>query len=151
VARKNRIARKILPCIDEDFSSSLARSGDVREPNYPPRIVTTDYRKNRSYKPGKPDVDWDRDSFEKNYEAANCCEKGDMLTTVTSIGSLGSAPTLVDGKEIDWRYSFPGSPASISSPRRISTISSPPMSPITPLAPCLLRNVEDDDEIYPYP
>ena len=153
VARKNRIARKILPCIDEDFSSSLARTGDTLEPNYPPRIVTTDYRKNRPFKSGKSDPDWgrDSDSFEKSYEAADSCEKGDMLTTVRSIGSLGSGPTLVDtrgSKEIDWRYSYPGSPISITNSRRIS---SPPMSPISPMAPCLLRDVEDDDEIYPNP
>lgn len=69
-----------------------------------------------------------------------------MLETVRSIGSLGSAPTLVDSKDMDWKE--PGSPMSMSSPRRVS---SPTVSPISPMAPCLLREVEDDDEIYPYP
>lgn len=72
-----------------------------------------------------------------------------MLETVRSIGSLGSAPTLVDTKDMDWKiFGEPGSPTTLASPRRIS---SPTMSPISPLAPCLLRDVEDDDEIYPFP
>lgn len=147
VARRHRIAQKIMPCIDDDFSSSLARSHDVRDPEKPPRIVTTDYRKDRSYKSKARKSR--RNSMDRSYETADSCEKGDMLETVRSIGSLGSAPTLVDSREIDWKsFGEPGSPTSFSSPRRVS---SPTMSPITPLDPCLLREVEDEDEIYPFP
>ena len=141
VARKHRIAQKILPCIQEDFSSSLDRTArDEREADYPSKIVSADYRKNRSYKSRKSR----RSSPERSYASADSCEKGNMLETVRSIGSLGSAPTLVESRELEWTKSGDfGSP--MSSPRRIS---SPPISPITPMAPCLLRN--DDDEIYPY-
>ncbi|KAF2798511.1 hypothetical protein K505DRAFT_267461 [Melanomma pulvis-pyrius CBS 109.77] len=143
VARRHRIAKKILPCIEQDFSfsSSLARSKDIREPNYPPKIVTTDYRKNRSYKSRKSR----RNSLDKRYESADSCEKGDALDTVRSMASLGSAPTLVESREMQWRLSD-GSLMSTS--RRMS---SPTLSPITPLTPCILRRIEDDDEIYPYP
>ncbi|KAF2017335.1 hypothetical protein BU24DRAFT_420376 [Aaosphaeria arxii CBS 175.79] len=146
VARRNRIAQKIMPCIQEDFSSSLdldhTRTKGM-EPEYPPKIVTNDYRKNRNYKPRRSR----RNSPERSYATANRCEKGDMLETVRSIGSLGSAPTLVESREVDWTKSGDfGSP--MSSPRRFS---SPPMSPISPLSPCRLRGIEDeDDEIYPY-
>ncbi|KAF2873047.1 hypothetical protein BDV95DRAFT_627833 [Massariosphaeria phaeospora] len=142
VSRKQRIAQKLLPCIQEDFSSSLARSCE-KDPNYPARVVSTDFRKNRSYKSKKS-----RPSS-LVFDSADCCEKGNALETVRSIGSLGSAPTLVETKELEWKIAD-GSP--MSSPRRIS---SPPMSPITPLTPCLLRGFDDvdEDEIerYPYP
>ena len=168
VARKNRIAQKIMPCINEDFSSTLDKGAKERrgekEVDYPPKIVTTDYRKNRSYKSRKGFSR--RNSTDHTYESADSCEKGDMLETVRSIGSLGSAPTLVDTREIDWKsFGEPGSPTSFASPRRGSSptlspigprrMSSPTLSPISPLAPCLLRDVEelkdDDDEIYPFP
>ncbi|KAF2116768.1 hypothetical protein BDV96DRAFT_572829 [Lophiotrema nucula] len=149
VAKRNRIAQKIMPCIQDDFSSSLDRTKNHdRDPDYPPKIVTTDYRKNRSYKSRKSR----RNSLDRRYEAADSCEKGDVLDTVRSIGSLGSAPTLVESKDLEWkvadsiRESVMGSP--MSSPRRISSTT---ISPITPLTPCLLRDVIDDDEIYPYP
>ncbi|KAF2464873.1 uncharacterized protein BDR25DRAFT_296035 [Lindgomyces ingoldianus] len=141
VAKRNRIAQKIMPCIQEDFSSSLARSRDIRDPEKPVRIVTTDYRKNRSQYKSRNSR---RNSLDR-YDTADSCEKGDMLETVRSMGSLGSAPTLVESKELEWKLAE-GSP--MSSPRRMS---SPTLSPITPMTPCLLRGIEDDDEIYPYP
>lgn len=140
VARKNRLIQKIIPCIDDDFSSSLARSRDIRDPKVPARIVPADYRKNRS-KSRRPSR---RNSLDR-YEKSDCCEKGDVLETVRSIGSLGSAPTLVESKEIEWRLSE-ASP--MSSPRRFS---SPTLSPVAPLSPCLLREIEDEDEILRYP
>lgn len=153
VTRRHRIMRKILPCVDEDFSSSLARSGDVNEPNYPPKIITTDYRKNRSYKSRKSR----RNSIDR-YEKSDSLEKGDAVETARSIGSLGSSPTLVESKELEWKMAEGGHISSIYD-RRMSTMSnpygrrmsSPTLSPISPLSPCLLRGIEDDDEIYPYP
>ncbi|KAF2748971.1 hypothetical protein M011DRAFT_457083 [Sporormia fimetaria CBS 119925] len=159
VARRHRIAQKILPCIQDDFSSSLARSGDFyndpkspSNPNYPARIITKP-RTHKS-KPGKSKVR--RNSTPDTvFASSDSCEKGDMLETVRSIGSLGSAPTLVDSKELDWkRFSDPGSPTMQISPSR--RISSPMMSPISPLAPCVVREVDEDDEdaddgIYPFP
>jgi hypothetical protein len=147
ITRRKRVAQKIMPCIQDDFSSSLARSRDMRDPDYPPRIITTDYRKNRSYKSKSRKSR--RNSTEKSYETADSCEKGDMLETVRSIGSLGSAPTLVDTKDMDWKsFGEPGSPTTLTGPRRMS---SPMLSPISPLAPCLVREVDEDDEIYPFP
>ncbi|KAF2740987.1 hypothetical protein EJ04DRAFT_454331 [Polyplosphaeria fusca] len=140
--KRNRFARKIMPCIDDDFTSSLDRTRNAdQDPDYPPKIITTDYRKNKSYRSRKSR----RNSVDKSFDSTNNCEKGNALETVQSIGSLGSAPTLVETKDLEWKI-LEGSP--LSSPRRIS---SPAMSPITPLTPCLLRGVEDDDEIYPYP
>jgi hypothetical protein len=150
VARRHRIAKKIMPCIDDDFSSSLAGSKDIREPDIPARIVPADFRKkNRSYRT-KSRKQSRRNSLDP-YEQADCCEKGgyceksDVLETVRSMGSL-DAPTLVGShKEIEWRLSE----ASLTScPRRPS---SPTLSPITPLFPCVLREVEDEDEIMRYP
>ncbi|KAF2689183.1 hypothetical protein K458DRAFT_290944 [Lentithecium fluviatile CBS 122367] len=149
VARRNRIARKIMPCIDDDFSSSLARSKDIRDPNIPARIVPADFnKKDRSYR-SRSRKQSRRNSLDR-YEKADCCEKGDVLETVRSIGSLGSAPTLVEShKEMEWRFS---ESSLMSSPRRVS---SPTLSPITPLSPCVLREVqdedEDEDEIMRYP
>jgi hypothetical protein len=159
--RGNRAVRKVLPCIQDDFSSSLAtRSrGDVRtshiqqRPDFPPRIVTTnDYRKKNSYFPRS------RRNSQDRFRSSGSCEKGDMLETVRSIGSLGSAPTLVESKEVGmgWKSmdldSPPQSPTRSDS-RRFSTATL--TSPITPVAPCRLRGIEDenddDDEIYPYP
>ncbi|KAF2257266.1 hypothetical protein BU26DRAFT_413352 [Trematosphaeria pertusa] len=142
VARKNKFAQKIMPCIDDDFSSSLARSRDIRDPNLPPRVIT-DFRKNRSFK-ARSRKQSRRNSLDR-YETADCCEKGDALETVRSIGSLGSAPTLVESKELDWRLS---EASLMSSPRRVS---SPTLSPISPLSPCVLRGIEDEDEILRYP
>ncbi|KAF1996182.1 hypothetical protein P154DRAFT_443848 [Amniculicola lignicola CBS 123094] len=138
VARKNRLAQKILPCIQDDFSSSLDRSKS-REPGYPARIVTTDYRKNpyRSRRSRRNSMD--------RYDTADSCEKGDALETVRSIGSLGSAPTLVESRQLDWKI---GDASPMSSPRRIS---SPTLSPITPLSPCIFRERDEEEEIYPYP
>jgi hypothetical protein len=159
-AGKNRVVRKILPCIQDDFSSSLAtRSGrDVRSqqppvrPDYPPRLITTgDYRKKASYFPRSR-----RNSLDR-YQTADSCEKGDVLETVTSVGSLGSAPTLVESKEFNFRWksmeldSPPLSPA--RSDRRFSAATL--TSPITPVQPCKLRGIKDDsddeDEISRYP
>ena len=146
VARRSRIIQKIMPCIDDDFSSSLARSKDHIGPAFPPRVVPADFRKkNLSFKP-KSRKQSRRNSLDR-YEEADCCEKGDVLETVRSVGSLGSAPTLVDSrKDFEWRLSS----ASIMSgpPRRFS---SPPVSPVTMINPCILREVEDEDEILRYP
>jgi len=144
VAKRNKFAQKILPCIEDDFSSSLARSRDVQDKDYPPKIVTNDYRKNRSLKSHNKSRKQSRRNSLERFENAGCMEKGDGLETVRSMGSLGSAPTLVEGN-LDWRNPD-GSPMSYA--RRVS---SPTLSPITPLAPCLVREVDDDDEIYPYP
>ncbi|OAL49972.1 hypothetical protein IQ07DRAFT_587645 [Pyrenochaeta sp. DS3sAY3a] len=151
--RKNRVVQKVLPCIQDDFSSSLAtRSrGDTRnehDPHLPPRIITSgDYRKKVSYFPRSRKGSMDR------YDSSNSCEKGDMLETVRSVGSLGSAPTLVESKEVGmgWKSLDLDSPP-LSPTRRFSTAT---LSPITPLTPARLRGIEDDedeeDEIYPYP
>jgi hypothetical protein len=109
------------------------------------------------------------------YDKAGCCEKGDVLETVASIGSLGSEPTLVENhKEVEWRLSEITAISSprrasettlipsprraseatfMSSPRRVSGATlSPTLSPITPLNPVLLLKEEDDeDEILRYP
>jgi hypothetical protein len=84
-----------------------------------------------------------------------------MLDTVCSVGSLGSAPTLVESKEIGMRWksmdldSPPLSPTRESGGFSIATL-----SPITPLPPCRLRGIEDDEHndddddderIYRYP
>lgn len=145
VGRKHKLAQKIMPCIHDDFSSSLARSGDIRDPSLPPRIIASDFhRKNRSYK-SRSRKQSRRNSLDR-YETAECCEKGDLLETVRSIGSLGSAPTLVEShKELEWRLS---EASLMSSPRRPS---SPTLSPITPLSPCVLRAFNDEDEILRYP
>ncbi|KAH7361232.1 hypothetical protein BKA66DRAFT_573579 [Pyrenochaeta sp. MPI-SDFR-AT-0127] len=147
--RPNRVVQKILPCIQDDFSSSLATrtSGNTlaeRNPHYPPRIITGEYRKKVSYFPRSRRNSMDR------YETADSCEKGDMLETVRSVGSLGSAPTLVESKEMGWKSMDLDSPP-LSPTRRFSAAT---LSPITPLTPCRLRGIEDDeedDEIYPYP
>lgn len=147
VARRSRLIQKIMPCIDDDFSSSLARSQDLRDPTLPPRIIPTEFRKkNLSFKPKsrKPSR---RNSID-TYAEADCCEKGDVLETVRSIGSLGSAPTLVDSrKDYEWRLSG----ASLMSSPTARRFSSPPLSPITMMSPCVLREVEDEDEILRYP
>jgi hypothetical protein len=159
-SRSNRVVKKLLPCIQDDFSSSLATRStkDARSqqqrPGPPPRLITPgDMRKKRSYFPRSR-----RNSLER-YDTSSDCEKGDVLETVRSIGSLGSAPTLVDCKEIGmgWKSmdldSPPCSPARSTGgwDRRFSAATL--TSPITPVAPCRLRGIEDedDDEIYPYP
>ena len=128
-----------MPCIDDDFSSSLARSKDHIGPAFPPRVVPADFRKkNLSFKP-KSRKQSRRNSLDR-YEEADCCEKGDVLETVRSVGSLGSAPTLVDSrKDFEWRLS--GASIMSGPPRRFS---SPPVSPVTMINPCILREVEDD-------
>lgn len=160
-ARGNRVVKKILPCIQDDFSSSLAtRSrGDVsvtnKRPDFPPRIATTgDFRKKTSYFPRS------RRNSQDRYQSSGTCEKGDVLETVRSIGSLGSAPTLVESKEagMGWKSMDLDSPplSPTRSDRRFSTATL--TSPITPVAPCRLRGIEDeddddddDDEILRYP
>jgi hypothetical protein len=164
-ARGNRVVKKVFPCIQDDFSSSLASrsGGDLRaplqpqRPNYPPRLITTgDYRKKHSYFPRSR-----RNSLDR-YQTADSCEKGDVLETVRSVGSIGTAPTLVGSmeEEIEKRWksmdldSPPVSP--IRSSRRFSTQTL--TSPITPVMPCRLRGIEDrpgdddddDDVRYPY-
>ncbi|KAF2712032.1 hypothetical protein K504DRAFT_531187 [Pleomassaria siparia CBS 279.74] len=152
VARRHRIVKKILPCIEQDFSfsSSLGGSKHIREPDYPAKIATRDYRKERSYKSKSRRSQ--RNSLDRRFESADSCERGNELDTVRSIGSLGSAPTLVESREIGWRLSD-GSLMSTS--RRMSSPTlSPTLSPITPLTPCVLRRIDDeddDDRIYPYP
>lgn len=172
-SRGHRILNKIIPCLTDDFSSSLARSEDFRGRAKTTRMAPAVLqKKNRSFKSRsrKPS----RRNSSDRYEKADCCEKGDVLETVTSIGSLGSAPTLVDShKEIEWRLSestimsnprrtsettFIVSPRRasettfVSSPRRVSGATlGPPLSPITPLSPVLLLREEEEDEILRYP
>jgi hypothetical protein len=71
-----------------------------------------------------------------------------MLETVRSMGSLCSAPTLVESKDVEWK--------SMDSPTLSPTtrFSTQTLIPVTPLTPVRLRGIEDgevDDEIYPYP
>lgn len=163
---KNRVVRKILPCIQDDFSSSLAtRSGrDARsqhnggpprlpKPEFPPRLITIgDLRRKTSYFPRSR-----RNSLDR-YSTADSCEKGDVLETVRSVGSIGTAPTLVESKEYGMRWksmdldSPPLSPARSSRRFSAATLT---QSPITPIAPCKLKGIEDDsdedDEISRYP
>ncbi|KAJ4297756.1 hypothetical protein N0V90_005651 [Kalmusia sp. IMI 367209] len=171
--RRHRILNKIIPCLNDDFSSSLARSDDFRDSGKPTRIAPAVlHKKSRSFK-SRSRKQSRRNSLDR-YEKADCLEKGDVLETVTSVGSLGSAPTLVDSpKEIEWRLSEStitsghrrqSETTLISNPRRASeaTFTSnprrvsgatlgPPLSPISPLSPVLLREVEDEDEILRYP
>ncbi|KAL5114841.1 hypothetical protein ACEQ8H_007270 [Pleosporales sp. CAS-2024a] len=161
--RPNRVVKKLFPCIQDDFSSSLAsHSGnDVRaplqpqqRPNFPPRLVTTgDYHRSKTSFFSRSR----RNSLDR-YATSDSCEKGDVLGTVRSVGSVGSAPTLVESKEMEMRWksmdldSPPISP--VRSSRRFSTATL--TNPITPVAPCRLRGIEDqsdneDDNIYPYP
>ena len=151
--RKNRVVQKILPCIQDDFSSSLASRSkgglsskvDCR-PDFPPRICTTGeqrYQK-RSYFPRSR-----RNSLDR-YSTADSCEKGDILETVRSVGSLGSAPTLVESKDAYTEWKSMDSPTLSPTAR----FSSQTLCPIAPLTPARLRGIEDDevdDEIYPYP
>jgi hypothetical protein len=161
-ARGNRVVKKVFPCIQDDFSSSLASrdartTGQQPRPEFPPRLITTsDYRKKTSYFPRSR-----RNSLDR-YQASSNCEKGDVLETVRSVGSLGSAPTLVETKDLERRWksmdldSPPLSPtrsdARYSNDRRFSAATL--TSPITPVAPCRLRGIEDkdddDDSIYPH-
>lgn len=148
VGRGHRIAQKLMPCILDDFSSSLARSKDIKDlgdPDVPARILPADFRKkNRSFK-SKSRKQSRRNSLD-GFEQADCCEKGDVLETVRSVGSLGSAPTLVGShKELEWRLS---GASLMSFPRRPS---SPTLSPIMPLSPCVLREIDDEDAIMRYP
>ncbi|KAI8934871.1 hypothetical protein NX059_008547 [Plenodomus lindquistii] len=155
--RAPRVVRKILPCIQDDFSSSLAtrsrgaEDGGGRRTEYPPRVVTTnDLHHKISYFPRSR-----RASLER-YESTDSCEKGNMLETVCSVGSLGSEPTLVEsrgggggGGEMRWTSMDLESPP-LSATMRFSAQT---LVPPTPLTPCRLRDVEDfdeHDEIYPY-
>lgn len=70
-----------------------------------------------------------------------------MLETVCSVGSYGTAPTLVESKDGRWKSmeleSPPLSPTALLE-RRVSGATL--MSPVTPLTPCRLRGIEDGDE-----
>jgi hypothetical protein len=64
-----------------------------------------------------------------------------MLETVRSVGSLGSAPTLVESKDgsgvREWKS---------------MSLDSPTLSPVMPLSPVRIRGwEEDEDRILPYP
>lgn len=172
-SRKRRFLNKIIPCLEDDFSSSLAGSSDFLEPGKQKRLKPAVLQKKhrsaraRSHKPSR------RNSVDQ-YEKADCLEKGDILETVTTVGSLDGATTLVDSpKDVEWRLSestirasprrtsdttfvtFPrrASEATfISNPRRVSGATLHPVSsPIMPLSPVLLREEEDEDEILRYP
>jgi hypothetical protein len=86
-----------------------------------------------------------------------------VLETVRSVGSIGTAPTLVGSMEIEiekrWKSMDLDSPpvSPTRSSRRFSTQTL--TSPITPVMPCRLRGIEDrpgddddddDDVRYPY-
>ncbi|OWY44897.1 hypothetical protein AALT_g3762 [Alternaria alternata] len=154
--RKNRVVQKILSCIQDDFSSSLATrsKGDVSirgecRQDFPPRVVTTGELRHqkRSYFPRSR-----RNSLDR-YETADSCEKGDLLETVRSVGSLGSAPTLVESKDVGAGWKSMDSPT-LSPTTPTIRFSNSTLSPIAPLTPARLRGIEDgedDDEIYPYP
>lgn len=173
-SRKRRFLNKILPCLTDDFSSSLARSDDFmdsgKQGNLKPAVLRKKSRssKPRSHKPSR------RNSMDR-FETADCLEKGNALETVTSVGSLERATTLVDSHKdsIEWRLSeatmasrprrpseatfashprrTSETPLLITSPRRISNATmSPVLSPIVPLSPVLLREEEGEDEILRY-
>lgn len=120
-SRRSRMLHKLLPCIQDDFSSSLATRSSKsdrkkktkggatatppsdRKPSIPEKLVTTGdthrYPKrsyfSRSRRPSTtPLQQHDR------YQASSCCEKGgDVLDTVRSVGSLESGPTLVESNK----------------------------------------------------
>ncbi|USP80670.1 hypothetical protein yc1106_07944 [Curvularia clavata] len=173
-SRTSRMVHKILPCIQDDFSSSLAtrsssddKKGGVtskvtecRKPSHPGKIITTTDIPHHRY----PKRLYFSRSRRNSYQASSCCEKGEsnVLETVRSVGSsLESAPTLVESK-YGQRSSMGCKSMELESPpvspttRRYSTT---PLlhSPITPLSPVRLRGIigdeedEDDDEIYPHP
>ncbi|KAF1916895.1 hypothetical protein BDU57DRAFT_557019 [Ampelomyces quisqualis] len=156
-ARGHRVVNKVFPCIQDDFSSSLASRSrrDVRTPHpqqlpeYPPRIITNgEHRKKTSCFPRSG-----RNSLDR-YQSSDSCEKGDALETVRSVGSLGSAPTLVESKEV-WKSMDLDSPP-VSPTRSSRRFSAATLTiPITPVAPCRLRGIEDKsdngDDLYPYP
>jgi hypothetical protein len=141
--RRHRIIHKVLPCLENDFSSSLASHAKSdtttttteTSPKFPPRIAASvDYRRrNRSF---ITRLTKSRRNSMDRYETANACEKADVLETVQSIGSLGSAPTLVDNsREMDWKH-----------------WETPVLSPIAPLSPVRLRGLDDardDDDDFP--
>jgi len=140
--KRARVVQKLFPCIQDDFSSSLASHGTGEiKPDYPPRVATP---QKRSYFPRSR-----RNSLDR-YEQASSCEKGDLLETVCSVGSLGSAPTLVDEKSSGVRWKSMDLESPPLSPIRYSGTT---LSPITPLTPLRLRGVEDveDEAIYSYP
>lgn len=172
-SRRTKFLHKIIPCIDTDFSSSLARSNEHTDLVKPARIAPAVLHKRRSSLKCRSRKQSRRNSIDR-YEEANCLEKGDVLERVTSVGSLESDPTLIGSpKEVEWRFSEAtmmsaprrtsettlisnhrrASEATfMSSPRRVSGATlGPPLSPISPLGPVLLREVEDEDEILRYP
>jgi hypothetical protein len=140
--RGKRVVAKLFPCIQDDFSSSLASKDTQDTPTsphhqLPPRLATAaSHRKKASYFPRS--------------RRTSLGEKTDVLETVRSLGSLGSAPTLVETKDADmlrWKSmdleSPPLSPVRFSIERRFSAATL--TSPITPVAPCRLRGIEDED------
>ncbi|EMD64289.1 hypothetical protein COCSADRAFT_117484 [Bipolaris sorokiniana ND90Pr] len=169
---KVRMFNKILPCIQDDFSSSLATrtstSGDAttnkagasahitecKKPRLPSKIVTNNPPKRTYF--SRPS----RRNSQDRYAASSHCEKGDanVLESVRSVGSsLESAPTLVDSKygrgsmgckslELD---SPPVSPTTVVPGRRYSAATLL-HSPITPLSPVRLRGIGDAGEYDEY-
>jgi hypothetical protein len=163
---KARIVQKILPCIQDDFSSSLAtrtsnsaddsnnKAGvsakvtECKKPRLPGKIITNNPKRmyfSRS----------SRRNSQDRYQASSHYEKGDSTVTgtVRSIGSsLESAPTLVESKYGN-RSSVGCKSMELESPpvspvRGGRRYSATPLlhSPITPLSPVRLRGIGDEDE-----
>ncbi|KNG50024.1 hypothetical protein DDE82_004597 [Stemphylium lycopersici] len=123
-SRTARVIQKILPCVHDDFSSSLAtrsdqgktdtnvvvveqhqqrpKRPDFPSPPLPPRCLAAPsicQKRSYSYFSRSPRR---HHSPDDRFQAAGSCEKGgvDMTETVRSVGSLGSAPTLVESKDV---------------------------------------------------
>lgn len=171
---KVRMFNKILPCMQDDFSSSLATrtstSGDAttttttnpnkagatthitecKKPRLPGKIITSNPPKRTYFSRSS------RRNSQDRYAASNNCEKGNanMLESVRSVGSsLESAPTLVDSKygrgsmgckSLELE-SPPVSPTTVVPGRRYSAATLL-HSPITPLSPVRLRGIGDAGE-----
>jgi hypothetical protein len=157
-----RMVRKLLPCIDDDFSSSLAtpkrsKLRPQRSDQSSSSLTPSSHNRMQGY---ISYLGLSRRNSLDRYESASVCEKADTREMVHSIGSLGSAPTLVESTDMDWKcWDSSVLHAKKSSPTLRATepfSPVPPLSPLTPLTSCRLKSALDgkefdfDDDIWPY-